>query len=332
MGTFDLDDVITSAWDLSRGYVFRDGFAFTSIDGPANVYDALIVRNPARCGCSTPKLTFSGYSLEEHIDLINRYNIQKAKIIAEDISFLTQCPSLKYLDIIPADTALRGFDYSPLYDMPEICSLTCQTHYGEPKEQLCTTVDCAKIHGLRRLFVRGTGYLNFEKAETLEELFISEYRGLENLQGLSRCRNLKKLTLLLTDIQSSEGIDAFQNLQSLNLWYNRRLSDISEIGGIANSLRELTIQNCPKVADFSCLYALENMEALSLEGKNNIPNLTFLPNMRKLRFFICTMNVIDGDLTSCLTVPYADVKSRKHYCLKNKDLPKHGDPKGFHII
>ena len=34
------------------------------------------------------------------------------------------------------------------------------------------------------------------------------------------------------------------------------------------------------------------------------------------------MNVTDGDLTSCKNIPYVYCKDKKHYNLKNDDLPK----------
>lgn len=44
------------------------------------------------------------------------------------------------------------------------------------------------------------------------------------------------------------------------------------------------------------------------------------------------MNVEDGDLSKCLNVPYVNCKNRKHYNLKNKDLPKYHDGKGFELL
>ena len=332
MNNLYLNEVITSVTDLSNHYVFRDGYAFTSIDEHTNVYDAIIIRFPPRAQRETTRMPVMGHSPEEHIALINEYKLEKAKIIAEDISFIRRCPTLKYLDIAPADTAPQNFDYSPLYEMPEIHSLTCQTHYGGLREPFSTTVDCARIRGLKDLFVRGTGYLNVDRVETLENLFVSSYPKRRNLNGLVSGKHLKKLTFLSCNFESLDGIEAFSHLQSLNIWYNRTLSDISALHHTAPSLRGLSIENCPKITDFSALSSLTRMEALSLEGKNDIPDLNFLNHMKSLRFFTCTMNVADGDLTSCLSVPYVDIRGRKHYNLKNKDLPKQADPRGFSLI
>ena len=34
------------------------------------------------------------------------------------------------------------------------------------------------------------------------------------------------------------------------------------------------------------------------------------------------MNVMDGDLSLCMNVPYASCRNKKHYNLKDSDLPK----------
>ena len=329
MEKLNLDSVITEFSDLYRSYIFRNGFAFTAINEPANVYDAIVIRNPSNCDCWTPKQAFSSHTLEEHIDFVNCHKIEKALIIAEDISFITQCSTLKYLNIVPSDSAPEKFDYSPLYEMPEINWLDCRMKYGGPKEHLSTKIDCSRINGLKELYVRGNGCTNYNKVESLEELYFSDYKGLDDFRSISQSKILKKLRFVSCSFSSLDGIEDYPNLQSLDIWYNRKLANVSALKEIAGNLRGLSIENCPKISDFSVLSSLNNLETLSLEGNNEIPSLRFLNDMKKLRFFNCTMNITDGDITPCLSVPYVNIKGRKHYNYQNKDLPKNADPKGF---
>ena len=329
MEKLNLDSVITDFSDLYRSYIFRNGFAFAAINEPANVYDAIVIRNPSSCDCWTPKQAFSSHTLEEHIDFVNCHKIEKALIIAEDISFITQCPTLKYVNIVPSDSAPEKFDYSPLYEMPEINWLDCRMKYGGPKEHLSTKIDCSRINGLKDLYVRGNGCLNYNKVESLEKLYFSDYKGLDDFRGISQSKILKKLRFVSCSFSSLDGIEDYPNLQSLDIWYNRKLANVSALKEIAGNFRGLSIENCPKISDFSVLSSLNNVEALSLEGNNEIPSLKFLNDMKKLRFFNCTMNIKDGDLTPCLSVPYVNIKGRKHYNYQNKDLPKTVDSKGF---
>lgn len=326
-----IHEVITDTYTFSQGYLHRNGFMFAPL-GKGNVYDAIVIKNPARCQSWCPRYGFSGLSLEEHIDLINQYQLEKAIIIAEDISFITKCPSLKHLNIIPADTAPDHFDYSPLYDMPCIRDLSCQTAYGGPQEHLHTTVDYSRIKGLTEVGVYGKGHLNYNIVDTLEELHISGVKTHQDLTSVSSSRMLKRIHFIQCGLKSLAGIERFDEIQDLSFCYMRSLQDISHLSHAAGSLRVLSIENCPKITDFSVLYDLVNLEHLDLCGKNELPSLNFLNRMPKLKTFSFSMNVLDGDLSPCLKIPYAlSLQNRKHYNLKDKDLPKKSSAEPFEL-
>lgn len=318
-----LNEVITDVGVFQQGYIFRQGYMFKPLL-ESNVYDAIVIRNPSNCQSWCPQLRVSsGYSLDEHIKLINQYQLEKAIIIAEDITFITQCPSLKYIQIIPADTALNQFDYSPLYGMPNIKGLFCTTAYGGPKEQLHTTIDYSKINGLTQIGISGKGHLNYHLVESLEELKISGDKLHKNLHFVSNSQELKRIWFLQCGLKSLDGIERFGKIQDLSFDYTRSLEDISGLACVAQSLRALSIENCPKISDFSVLYELNNLEHLRLCGKNELPSLDFLNNMKKLKTFVFSMDVKNGDLSPCLNIPYAStLHNRKQYNFKDKDLPK----------
>lgn len=317
-----ITDVITDISTFQQGYLYRQGYVFAPLT-QSNIYDAIVIRNPSQCQAWCPKYGFSDHSLEDHIELINQYQLKKVIIIAEDISFITRCPSLRYINIILADTAIDHFDYSPLYDMPNIKELTCTTAYGGPKEHLHTAIDYSKIKGLVKVGVAGKGHLNYNLVDTLEELHISGDKTHEDLTAISSSQNLKRIWFLQSSLKSLSGIGRFPKMQDLSFDYMRSLCDISQLSHVANSLRALSIENCPKIADFSVLYDLVNLEHLHLYGKNELPNLAFLNKMKKLKTFVFSMSVKDCDLTPCLQIPYASTfHDRKQYNLKDKDLPK----------
>lgn len=289
---------------------------------------AIIVRSSetAYIAGDSPK---SRCSLEEHIRFINDNHLDTAIIIAESLEFITRCPTLKYIRIDPADTAKDGFDYSPLYDMPEIRSLSCRTLYGE-KDKYSTVIDYSQIKGLKSLGVSGPGPSSYQKLENLESLHFSCNKNMEDLSNFD-CPKVKEMRLLQCGIKSLNGIEKFKSLQKLDLWYDRKLEDISEISALKDALRWISIECCPKITDFSSFYDLIKIEALSLEGKNDLPSLDFVKNMPNLTWLILTMNVLDGDMTPCLKLPYVDIKAKKHYNLKNRDLPKNSPKGGFEI-
>ncbi len=317
-----INEVITDISVFEQQYLYRQGYVFAPLT-ESNIYDAIVIRNPSDCKSWCRRSGFSAHSLDEHIKLINQYQLEKAIIFAEDISFITRCPSLKYLHIVPADTSADQFDYSPLYDMPCIKSLTCSTAYGSPNQHLHTTINYSKINGLIQIGISGKGHLNYHLVETLEELHISGDKTHKDLTSISNSQEVKRIWFMQCGLKSLAGIERFCKIQDLSFDYIRSLEDISQLSYVSDSLRALSIENCPKITDFNVLYDLTNLEHLHLYGKNELPSLGFLNKMKKLKTFVFSMNVQDFDLSPCLQIPYASTHhNRKQYNLKDKDLPK----------
>ena len=317
----DVQEVITDSRILANRYILRKGFPFTAITHPANVYDAIVVKYPQDVPCFSSRINGSSHSLKEQVEFINRYRIEKALIIAENIDFITMCPTLKHLRIIPADSSADEFDYSPLYKMSQIKSLQCSTIYGF-REEFSTCIDCAKINGLEDIHIANFGYKNFNTVETLKGLSLSNYEKMDMSEAFSSSI-LDTLSIFQSKIITLEGIQKSQKMQCLYLYYNRSLQDISVLKKVKRTLRALRIENCPKINDFSVLRELENLELLELSGSNELPSLGFLKKMKNLKTFIFNMNVKDGDLTPCLDLSYVySEKNRKHYNLKDTELPK----------
>ncbi len=299
----------------------RDGFVFTSISAPHNVYDTIVIRNPNDVKCNSPLLLSSEHNLEEHIAFVNESRLSKAMIIGESIDFLPRCPSLQHLVIRPCGNIGDDFDYSPLYHMPQIKSLRADTCYG-PMEKYKTTIDCACICGLECLSVVGNGYIRYNQVPTLKSLFISccDEKDLRN----SFCSPyIDTITIVSSKLQTLEGLQKLDRLQCAYFYHNYRLSDISILQSSQTTLKSLCIGNCPKVSDLSILSSFSELEYLMLEGNGSIENLDFLQGMTKLKMLNLGVNVISGDLTPCKEINRVWIqRDRRHYNLKNTDLPK----------
>ncbi|MBQ9148806.1 MAG: leucine-rich repeat domain-containing protein [Oscillospiraceae bacterium] len=324
-----IHQVIKDGQILRQGYLFRDGYCFTA-GSQSNIYDAIVIKYPQDCVCWNRRLGTSAHTLEEHIDLINRHQLETAVIITGDIGFVARCPSLKELSIYISDEAPDHMDLSALYEMPEIRSLNCRLTYGGPDERKSTELDYSKIPGLRDVSVSGKGHRNYHQVDTLERLWLSENRTHRDLMGMSCSKGLKSLTLLQCGVKTLEGIGLYPNLQEVYLSHQRSLVDVSALAENADSLRALSIEACPKITDFSFLYKLHKLEHLNLMGNNILPDLKFLDQMPKLKTFVFSMRVADNDLTPCLRLPYASVsKGKREYNLKDRDLPKKGPMEPF---
>lgn len=330
--SIDLNEKIVDFISLRNGYIVRDGYVFISWNDQPNIYDVLVIRSPMDAVGNTRLYPESMRTIEEHIQLINEAHIKRALVIADDLSFIERCPSLKELSVSPPNTFGNAYDYSPLYNIPDIHSLNCRTTYGD-KDQFSSIIDYSKIHGVLDLAVYGKGHLNYDKVESLEKLWISNMIGCKDFYAISCSMRLKDITVLQCGIKSLDGIERYTNLQSLNLSYDRSLNDISKIRDVAQSLRALVIDSCSRISDFSCLYELINLEHLILRGNNTIPDLIFLKNMKKLKTFTFSMEVESGDLSPCLQIPYVSCsKNKKWYNLKDNELPKNGLTEAFRVI
>ena len=316
-----IHDQITDPLVLREGYILRDGFVFALRGGTLPIMDRIVIRSPQRARGHIWQNGFSYRTLEEHIELVNKYQIEKALIISDHLDFLLDCPSLKDIHVVPSFSAPDRFDYSVLHQMPNLKQLSCQTEYGETM-QYNTTIEYSDLNGLEELHLYGGVHIGFEKLPMLKKIFISQNKEIRDFSEISCSKVLENAEILQTRIQTLSGIEQYRNLKTLHLTHNYALQDISALEAVSETLEELSIDACSKLRDFSVLSTLSNLRCLHLEGNNVLPDLRFLDNMKNLLLFNFTMDVADGDLDLCMKIPYVTCRNRKHFNLKDKELPK----------
>lgn len=312
---------VASLEDLMRGFSCVDGFIFASLVEPTNIHDAIVVHIPWDAVAWSPRYPLSSRSVQEYVEFINLHEIRKAIVIAENIDFLMQCPTLELLWIIPADSAPDHFDFSPLYQMPCVKWLRCETAYGL-REEKHGEVDYSQIHGLRCICVSEPKHeLHFNEIQGLQSLRLTNFRG-HDLSEAFCSTEIDWLTLQECKIESLEGLSKTKGLKAISLSYMRNLRDISALSTAGDSLFQLCIDHCPRISDFSVLSSLPKLEFLELSGNNSLPSLAFLRSMPDLKVLNFSMDVVDGDLDLCKNIPYATCKNRKHFNQKDAALPK----------
>lgn len=303
---------------------YKDGFAFTSVTYPLNLHDGIIVKVDNHSDRMGPRYNIKNREVNEYINYINEKKIEKALIILDNLEILKFCPSLKYLEIYLSDQTLEDFDFSPLYNLPEVKYLLCSNEYGMFFDKQIK-IDYSKVKGLLKLNVDvNKGTLNYNKIPTLRTLDIRHYKNnKKDLSDLFISEKLENLSITQSNIKSLKGIEKAEGLKTLHLYYNRSLDDISDLKKVKKTLKTLVIQSCGKIKDFSVLKELEYLEKLTIWGSNSIENLKFINNIKDLKLFDFDINVIDGDLTPCKNVSCVrSLINRRHYNLKDEDLPK----------
>ena len=230
------------------------------------MHDAIVVHVLQSAGCITPQLPHSSRSFAEHLALIQSEGLEKAIVISDEIGWLSQCPSLQFLWVIPSDSAADGFDFSPLYHMPCVKWLRCQTVYGIAGK-LHGEIDYGKVPGLRCLYVSHTKYeYGFANAQDLQSLNLCAYQG-NDLADVIGGESLDWLSLTQGKIHSLNGLHKAKSLKSLSLCYQRNLTDISALVNVKSTLFQLCLDHCSHITDFSALSALSALEYLELQAK-----------------------------------------------------------------
>ena len=304
--------------NLNQLILTSDDFVFSSLHRPN---DAIVIFHPLEAVGDHPVYFRCTKSLEEQLAYINERQIRRAIVIAENVEFLHRCPSIEELWIMPAHTA-EQFDYAPLYDMPRLRYLRCQTVYGKKKQ--VAPIDYSKLPQLKYVYIEGKkGHLHYEMLPQLEILVLDSVQTKDKtLKACFVSEKLKELYILQSDIRSLDGIERAAGLRKLGLYYMRNLNDISSLVHLGDSLRHLTVEACGKIGDFSVLNALHGLRGLRLHGSNVLPSLGFLREMPDLRELIFYMKSTDGDLSECDRIPVVNIQNRKHYNRKNEDLKK----------
>ena len=186
-----------------------------------------------------------------------------------------------------------------------------------------------KLKGVVDLSLHGPKDFSFDYIENPEKLkitFLTECN-IKNLRGIERMRNLHLLCLTCCrSISSIEGISKVSNLKKLRIDSCPKLEDISEIKNLEN-LKLLILENIKK-CDLSFLEEMkctESLECLVLRNCGSIPSIKFFERYPNLQCFdFLYTNIIDGDLTPCLRLKEANTFNKRHYNLKDTQLPDSG--------
>lgn len=305
--------------DTSR-IQYRQGMPFYPVTFPMNEADGLVIED-----LCLPKL----------LEYLKCNEIKSAYVCSmNNFDFLEQCKQLEHITIElrmaskyystldkKGKGLLKTYTSTPLYQLRNLKSLSI-IDTEEPFIFSKFKVDLSKFDMLEE-FCGDAKYIEkVEDARELKSLWLNYYeeKSLDKLSGLKKLDSLK---LISSKIESLKGCDKLIGLQCLYLHYNRALSDISELKYLRHSLKALRIENCSKIKDFSVLEELEELELLELCGSNKVPNISFIKKMKKLKTFVFTVDILDGDLSSCLDLQYVFCgKGRKYYNLKDGKLPK----------
>ncbi len=141
-----------------------------------------------------------------------------------------------------------------------------------------------------------------------------------NWEQIDNFCSLSYLELIRLPIQNLKGLAKITHLTECVIAYCRKLKDFSELQN-CQSLRALELDHVKGVTTED-LSRLINLEKLILSSVGELPSIKFIELLPKLEFFsFVGTNILDGDLTPCLSLNYVGTLNKRHYNLKSDQLP-----------
>jgi len=170
--------------------------------------------------------------------------------------------------------------------------------------QKLTIVNCtppsedaiAQLENLRKLTIvsydldgDAISKYNLEDLQLVEELTLSGFVSVLNLQPLRRLNTIVKLELYgLKCVENIEALKQLTNLKTLTMYHFNSLESIDSLGHLTN-LENLTLNYLRYVDDFSSLGNLVNMKTLNLESCriSNLEPLRYMKKLTSLKIYKC---------------------------------------------
>lgn len=137
-------------------------------------------------------------------------------------------------------------------------------------------IDFSNFEKLKYLsFQYANGLKNIETLENLEFLHCSRWP-FENLMTISKNEKLKILKLdYPRKLLSLKGVEKITSLKRIDIYSAPNLKSIDDLLFIAESIRFLLFEKCPKIESYSVLNSITSLESLLLAKSTPIENVEF---------------------------------------------------------
>lgn len=157
-----------------------------------------------------------------------------------------------------------------------------------------------------------------DRLHHLERMWVADFTG-PDLTALSSHGELESLSLVgARSLQSVAGAGSLQHLSHLKIALAPRLSSVSHLRPLADSLTELWIQTCRSFTALEDIGALGSLRFLAVADCGEFPSLTPLRPLVHLETLYAwgTTKIADADLQPLLELPRlreVRLRSRKTY-------------------
>lgn len=162
-------------------------------------------------------------------------------------------------------------------------------------------------------------FINVDKAILLESLAIGTLNKNSKID-FSKLVNLKDLYIVKGNIEDLDILKDL-NIEKLSISFCSKLRNISSLVTLKNTLAEILFQNCKGIENIDVLGELENLYWLKMIDLGEIPSLSFIKKLKKLKnIAFANTNVLDGNLSYCEGLELVGFIDKKHYSHKNSEF------------
>ena len=178
-------------------------------------------------------------------------------------------------------------------------------------------IDLSNLKKLESLSVKWRKTIKgFENCTRLSSLCLIEFKE-PDLTKLTNLKSLIDIRIKTASIESLNGLQELDNLQSLSIGNCRKLTSIKVINQLSK-LQHLDFDTCPNVKDYDEISGLPNLQSLSLINCGKVESIKFIeafPLLSKLSLLGNTV-INDGNLLPAKNVKSVEYKHHNHYNIK----------------
>lgn len=190
-------------------------------------------------------------------------------------------------------------------------------YYTDIKDEY--TVDISLMPDLQYVFSRSLlGFRNANLCPNLRAIKVGEWNA-ENFLQL-RGAGIEAIQILKGNLQDLNGLQTLTKLRFLSISNSKHIRNFSELSA-CHSLESLMLENCgSKIAE--TMPVIQSLKYLNIRT-STLPGAEWFERFPNLQYLVIDAKQEDGkierlqDLKHCVLVT-----DRRHYTLRNKDLPK----------